>query len=76
MKKISLKNLKEVLSRDDLKMIVGGSSGGSGSGSDPNPKITACKDKSENASCSWVSNGTTYTGKCKTYFGPRSCSDL
>jgi len=77
MKKISLKNLnlKEVeqLSREQLKNVLGGADSGSG---DPYPKITACKGKDEGDACSWTTNGTNYTGKCKTLFGPRHCSDL
>lgn len=56
--KLNLRNVGEVLTREQLKQIVGGSGSGSGSGKKP------CDGKSEGDSCAHPSGGT---GKCEYY---------
>lgn len=33
-----------------------------------NPKYKACIGKNDGDACSWVDNGNTYSGKCKTVY--------
>jgi hypothetical protein len=76
MKKIRLNvadlDATEVLSRDQLKTVFGGSTSGS------SPKVKACEGKSYGTSCSWTYEGKTYSGKCCGSFMGSSihCTDL
>ena len=83
MKKLKLTNfdLSEILSRDELKKIVGGDFGsGSGSGSGTGyPKIDACAGKKEGDSCSFEYNGSPSYGYCTARLAPAytmHCSNL
>lgn len=82
MKKLVLKssafNGGEVLSREQLKKVMGGDGGsGNGSGSGGSPKIDACSGKSVGDSCFWTYQGTSYSGRCQSYMAqPLACSTL
>ncbi|RAJ76630.1 hypothetical protein CLV59_108149 [Chitinophaga dinghuensis] len=87
MKKLKLKALdlgaKELLSREQLKNILGGDGsddGGSTGISDgcAADKVAACKDKNEGNSCCFYYQGHRYDGLCRKY-APNyvnHCSDL
>ncbi|WP_423737523.1 hypothetical protein [Chitinophaga caseinilytica] len=79
MKKLKLKlqklGAKELLSRDQLKNILGGEVAGSACTGD---KFSECVGKSEGTACCFTWSGTIYTGKCYA-FAPDyklHCSDL
>jgi natural product precursor len=85
MKKLKLSNFdfSEILSREELKRIVGGDFGsgsGSGSGSKTGyPKIDACSGKKNCDPCSFMYNGVPSTGKCTDKLAPAytmHCSNL
>ncbi|MFC1226222.1 hypothetical protein ACFE6N_20635 [Pedobacter sp. BG31] len=73
MKKLKLSDFDftEILSRDELKKIVGGDFGsGSGSGSKPPavpPKVAACQGKKAGDQCSFLYNGKDSPGYCRAY---------
>ena len=72
MKKLSLKssafNKGEVLTREQLKKVMGGDDGsGSGGGGGDSPKVKACSGKKNGDSCSFVYNGTDSYGYCRAY---------
>lgn len=89
MKKLKLKALelgaRELLSREQLKNVIGGSGTGSedpgsnsGSGDCVNDKFEACKGKGDGDACCFIWNGSHYPGKCRA-FAPDykfHCSDL
>lgn len=59
---LALEN-KEVLTRAQLKRVLGGEADGSGG----SPKIDACKGLKENDPCAWVYNGEKSTGYCRWF---------
>ncbi|MBR5657245.1 MAG: hypothetical protein IKW98_11305 [Prevotella sp.] len=69
MKKLKLNlspNLGEVLTKDELKHVFGGSGVGSGSGSSSGTlENCGCSGKKENDSCCYYKDGTKYDGHCK-----------
>lgn len=70
MKKLKLSNfeLTEILSREELKKIVGGDYGsGSNSSGSGSPKVVACQGKKEGEGCSFIYNGQDSLGKCRAY---------
>ena len=81
MKKLKLKALglgaREVLSREQLRNVFGGSdgSGGDGCASD---KFKACDDKNEGNSCCFRYHGVRSDGLCRKYAPDyvMHCSDL
>lgn len=84
MKKLKLKALelgaKGVLSREQLKSILGGAgSGGSGGSADcTKDKFAVCTGQPEGTVCCFTYSGTVYYGKCYA-FAPDykiHCSDL
>jgi hypothetical protein len=83
MKKLSLKGNAlykgEVLTRAQLKKVMGGDAGsGSGSGISPDiTKIDACKGKILNNACMWRTSGVEYWGRCLQFqTSPMACSSL
>lgn len=84
MKKLKLNKVDfagaEVLTRNQLKKVMGGDMNETGDGDEygESPKVAACKDKSEGAACSFLYNGSTSTGYCRSYAPNyvRHCSNL
>lgn len=82
MKKLTLKpntvTKGEVLTRAQLKKVMGGDLGSNGSGTPGGtPKIDACKQKKAGDRCSWIYNGYEVWGYCRSYMAqPIHCSDL
>jgi len=54
--------LGEVLTKEELKRVFGGTGSGSGSGSSEN---CGCSGKKENDSCCYYRDGKKYSGYCK-----------
>lgn len=80
MKKLTLKALelgaRELLSREQLKNILGGDIG---SATDcDGDKVQVCQSKQEGTSCCFTWSGTIYRGKCHAFAPDYTlhCSDL
>jgi natural product precursor len=73
LKKISLKNLSDMLSDRELKNVMGGCGGNNDC-----DKKSPCSEKSSGDSCRYRCNGVTLSGKCCTLQGwtEMHCSDL
>lgn len=89
MKKLKLKissDIGDILTREELKKVFGGSDSGSMTGSNKEkcgtgstPKIDACKNLRANDKCCFYTypNGSIDYGKCVSFYGqPLHCSDL
>ncbi|RAJ76621.1 hypothetical protein CLV59_108140 [Chitinophaga dinghuensis] len=85
MKKLRLKALdlgaKELLSREQLRNILGGDGSDDGGSGPTNCGMTptiACSGKSSGDQCCWYTNQTVYYGICRSYAPTYvlRCSDL
>lgn len=82
MKKLKLNALflqnEEVLSRAQLKRVLGGDDGSGADATEAAPKIEACKKLKEGDACAWVYKGEKSSGYCRRYaFGTvLHCSNL
>ncbi|MDR0865074.1 MAG: hypothetical protein LBO74_09120 [Candidatus Symbiothrix sp.] len=91
MKKINLRGISETLGEKELKNVTGGIynsdtlgseglhdfDGGSGSGTNESPRITACNGKSATSQCTWKdANDKVHSGRCVALLGAFYCADL